>query len=234
MGMPFRESTGEESSSDDPLSNSEGPSEFEGEIDMSRLEHLFDEELMTDVAAIFQSEESSDSWVDPSRGSVLSILHRAIEHGHTSVVRRLLPLLTVPLDTLGVHGDSALHLAALFGRLDITEILLDEGHPATTPDAENGLALHDAAAGGFAEIARLLLDKAPDTVSARDMEGDTPLHNAARGEHMAMVWLLLRRGASPRAANGQGLLPEELATDGSSTRHVLQIAARGEHTSDVD
>ena len=224
MGMPFRESTGEESSSDH-VSNSEGPSDVEGEL--SRLEHLFDEELMTDVASIFQSEESSDSWVDPSRGSVLSILHRAIEHGHTSVVRRLLPLLTVPLDTLGVHGDSALHLAALFGRLDIAEILLEEGHPATTPDAENGLALHDAAAGGFTLIARLLLDKAPDTVSARDMEGDTPLHNAARGEHLSMVRLLLQRGASPSAANGQGLLPHELATEGSRARHALQIAARG-------
>jgi len=234
MGMPFRESTGEESSSldRDPPSNSEDPSDFEAEI--SRLEQLFDEELMTDVAAIFQSEESSDSWVDPSRGGVLSIMHRAIEHGHTSVVQRLLPLLTVAIDTLGVHGDSALHLAALFGRLDITEILLDEGHSATTPDAENGLALHDAAAGGFTEIGRLLIDKAPDTVSARDMEGDTPLHNAARGEHMSMVRLLLQRGASPRAANGQGLLPEELATEGSRTRHVLQIAARGEHSFQVD
>lgn len=46
-----------------------------------------------------------------------------------------------------------------------------------------------------------------------DEDGDTPLHNAARGNHVAVIRLLLAHGADPKAQNGEGNLPEDEADE---------------------
>ena len=51
-------------------------------------------------------------------------------------------------------------------------------------------------AGGYADICAMLLDAAPSAIDRGDSEGDTPLHNAARGGHEAVVQV--------RAAAGRG------------------------------
>lgn len=49
-------------------------------------------------------------------------------------------------------------------------------------------------AGGYADICTMLLDAAggPSTIDRGDSEGDTPLHNAARGGHEAVVQVSVR------------------------------------------
>ncbi len=50
-------------------------------------------------------------------------------------------------------------------------------------------SLSSRQAGGYADICTMLLDAAagPSTIDRGDSEGDTPLHNAARGGHDAVV-----------------------------------------------
>lgn len=69
-----------------------------------------------------------------------------------------------PLHTLmltGPDGDTALHLACLYGHQACVEALIAAGcklDPVNSDD--NTSPLHDAAAGGYLGIVQLLLDKA--------------------------------------------------------------------------
>nr|GMC89005.1 BRCA1-associated RING domain protein 1 [Ipomoea batatas] len=57
-----------------------------------------------------------------------------------------------------------------------------------------------------------------------DIEGDTPLHHAARGEHADVIRLLLAAGASPTKTNIYGKIPSELADTDSEAKRVLDEA----------
>lgn len=101
----------------------------------------------------------------------------------------------------GPDGDTALHLAAVYGQASCVQALLESGADPTVKDNSSGLALHDAASGGHLECARLLLAAAPGTVNAVDDDGDTPLHNAVRSEQPEMALLLVSRGADVGLCN---------------------------------
>ncbi|VFQ59357.1 unnamed protein product [Cuscuta campestris] len=58
-----------------------------------------------------------------------------------------------------------------------------------------------------------------------DMEGDTPLHHAARGEHAHVIKLLLDSGASPTKKNSFGKIPSELVESDSEAIKVFEMAA---------
>lgn len=56
-------------------------------------------------------------------------------------------------------------------------------------------------------IVKLILAAGPGLVTAVDSDGDTPLHNAARGGHEDAVACLLAAGADPLARNGAAETP---------------------------
>ncbi|KAJ0476695.1 putative ankyrin repeat-containing domain-containing protein [Helianthus annuus] len=97
-------------------------------------------------------------------------------------------------------GDTALHLTCLYGHLSCVQLLLERGASVEAKDED----------GGFMEIVRLLIGKAdsPECLKRMletvDVEGDTPLHHAARGEHKEIVQLLLSLGASISKTNVYG------------------------------
>lgn len=76
----------------------------------------------------------------------------------------------------------------------------------------------------------MILDKDPALVSAVDADGDTPLHNAARGGWTEIVETLILDGASPLVKNKLGETPRQ--TCGSKeieagVEEALVIAERG-------
>ena len=145
------------------------------------------------------------------------------------------------------------HVACLYGSEGCARRLLDAGARADAVNAEDGTTpLHDAAAGGYAGIMRLVADAArgqlkgkkggggggagaaaaaeeegaekegadgaaiaslADLVNFQDSEGETALHNAARGGHAEAVRLLLSLGADPFLAANDGRLAYEEAED---------------------
>lgn len=169
---------------------------------------------------------SSDSsgWEDPSDGGLLTLLYRAAEGGDAAELSQLLQGLSVSVDTRGADSDTALHLAALYGRVECARVLLDAGARASLADDDGALPLHDAAAGGYVALVEMLLEAAPQCINDADCDGDTPLHNAARGGSAETVRLLLERGARPGLSNMDLRTPASLAVAGSEAQQLLLAA----------
>lgn len=173
------------------------------------------------------ADDDSDEWDDPS-GGVLLNMFAACEAGDAQALAdNLADLLAAAgagsggagaasVDTPGPDGDTALHLAALYGRLECVRLLLEAGaHAAARNPEDLTTPLHDAAAGGYLDVVRALLDdpRGAASLQAQDSDGDTPLHNAARGGHGHVVNFLLARGAAPAARNHAGKTPAQEADD---------------------
>jgi ankyrin repeat protein len=106
----------------------------------------------------------------------------------------------------GAFCETALHLAAEFGREDLAGPLIAAGADL---EAQNGLGdrpLHVAATYGHPTVARLLLARGAD-IRARDRGGKAPLHSAACGlggqesvdARIEVARLLLAAGADVNA-----------------------------------
>ncbi|XP_047330861.1 BRCA1-associated RING domain protein 1 [Impatiens glandulifera] len=124
-------------------------------------------------------------------------------------------------------GDSALHLACLYGYFPCVQLLLERGANIEVKDEDGAIPLHDACAGGFADIVQLIFNHACnlDTINRMlrtvDVEGDTPMHHAARGEHANVVRLLLAAGAPRATANIYGEIPRDLADPNTEAWRIL-------------
>ncbi|XP_043706268.1 BRCA1-associated RING domain protein 1 [Telopea speciosissima] len=161
----------------------------------------------------------------------LQPIAEAAQLGDVDALRHALDNLSGSIDEPVEDGDSALHLACLYGHLPCVQLLLERGANMETKDEDGAIPLHDACAGGYTEIVRLLINFANNTDYAKrmldtvDVEGDTPLHHAARGEHVDVIQLLLNSGASPTKANIYGKIPSELSDLETQARRILEAAA---------
>jgi uncharacterized protein len=109
------------------------------------------------------------------------------------------------VDAISGDGFTPLHLAAFFGQADAVRLLLARG---ATVDRNGtgwmtGTALHAAAAGSHASVARMLVEAGADA-NNRQRHGYTPLHSAAANGDLESVELLLESGADASATNDDG------------------------------
>jgi ankyrin repeat protein len=114
----------------------------------------------------------------------------------------------------GCDGWTPLHMAAFFGRPETVSLLLSIGADVNAPSGnrEANSALHAAIAGRAnpAVVGRLLEGGA--SPNARAALGVTPLHLAGSRGDLAVIELLVRRGATTsRTDNGQ--TPADIAQE---------------------
>ena len=123
------------------------------------------------------------------------------------------------VDPRGLGGKSPLHAAAICGDLELVQVLLDYGLDINLKDDFDFTPLSRASQKGFknAGVARLLLDHGADPNvrtwrQVADITYSTPLHLAVEDGEVEIARLLLERGASVEAQDGQGRTPVDVAS----------------------
>jgi cytohesin len=121
-------------------------------------------------------------------------------------------------------GNSPLHAAAYFGRVELIDALLSTGARADARNEDGVLPLHLAASEGHAEVVqRLLARTAVDAVVVDG--GETALHVAAAAGQVRVVEVLLAAGADPEAKDRRGGTPAHHAEKARSRAAVDLLAA---------
>ena len=122
---------------------------------------------------------------------------------------------------LGASGNSALHVACMHGQTTIAFILLRMGHSPSLRCKNESTPLADAAGAGSADLVEYLGRRNPQCVNSIDVDGDSPLHNAARGDYSECCKILLLNGADINCVNKNGQKPVDLCTDGGQVHALL-------------
>ena len=99
-----------------------------------------------------------------------------------------------------------LHLAALYGYLNIVVHLVDWQAMLDACDGSNLTPLYYAAQNGHAEVVDFLLEKGAD-VNIQSKEGWTPLHTAIYNGHLEVANFLLQKGSDIYTQNESGWTP---------------------------
>ncbi|XP_036372455.1 ankyrin-2-like isoform X2 [Megalops cyprinoides] len=127
----------------------------------------------------------------------------------------------------GKSGFTPLHIAAHYGNVNVSTLLLNRG-AAVDFTARNGITpLHVASKRGNTNMVALLLDRGAQ-IDAKTRDGLTPLHCAARSGHHHTVELLLERQAPLLARTKNGLSPLHMSAQGDHVdciKHLLQHKA---------
>jgi ankyrin repeat protein len=101
-------------------------------------------------------------------------------------------------------GETPLHVAAEFGRLDVVRLLLAKGADVNAKGANSQTPLYLACEKHHHDVVKLLLGKGADA-QARNEWGATPLHPSISDK--TCVELLLAAKADPNVADQQGQTP---------------------------
>ena len=149
---------------------------------------------------------------------------------HSVSIARLLLEHDVDVNARKKNGFTPLHSAALNGRLEIAQVLLDHGANSNAVDEIRETALHLVSRGEYnsqdlgVRISRLLLKHGAD-VHAKNKYHHTALSLAAFNGRLEITRLLLDNGANPNVENDQGSTPLHLLSQGQydSPEHGVGI-----------
>ncbi len=170
---------------------------------------------------IVESGESIDELETLTPDQLGELLIIALRKDSTDV-QYIKDLLAVgcPITPIDKDGWTALHYAALHGKMDIVEILISSGIDVNAKNNAGWGAIHLAANYGHLRIIKFLLSNGADDthllqyaarvgsnsvveflisrgddINARDIHGWTALHSAASGGHIDITKFLLSKGA---------------------------------------
>ncbi|EOY07974.1 Ankyrin repeat family protein isoform 3, partial [Theobroma cacao] len=124
-----------------------------------RRNGLMEEDEHDDENALFE-ENGLEMDLEADTPPHLRDLAAAAQLGDLDALRLALDNLNGSIDEPVEDGDTALHLACLYGYLPCVQLLLERGANFEAKDEDGAVPLHDACAGGFIEIVQLLLGTA--------------------------------------------------------------------------
>lgn len=150
-----------------------------------------------------QSEQSSRSDISQSSSGLSAALREAASKGQIQAVRAVLEK-GANVNTSDEMGRTALMFAAFDGHTDIVHLLLSKGAQVDLRDISGRTALMYSSSGPFPETVQLLLDWKADPNAVDGIEWWTPLMFAAGEGQLAVVKILLERGADPSLKDVDG------------------------------
>ena len=184
-------------------------------------------------------DAAARAWEDPSPDGALTMLLEAAESGaDAATVSSLCARLgaaSVDVDARGPDGDTALHLAALYGhepsgsarggRVPQPRRRRRHAPPRRRRGrVRGGVRGAPEAAASASESSASSPPARASAANARDGDGETPLHTAARGGHEGVVAMLLGAGADASAKSDAGLIPAHFAEEKSAVDEMLERA----------
>jgi len=114
------------------------------------------------------------------------------------------------LETPNSKGNTPFFICCQHCRLDIAELLADRGVNLEPINEAGSTPFFFACQEGNLDVARFLVERGVNT--ARGKNGITPFHMACYRGHLDVVtFLSLEKGMNPRAIDGHGRTPLEVA-----------------------
>ncbi|XP_034547913.1 histone-lysine N-methyltransferase EHMT1a isoform X2 [Notolabrus celidotus] len=159
-------------------------------------------------------------------------LHLAAKLGHYDIVHHLLSKASKHINSQDDGGWTPITWAIEYKHKELVHLLLSKGADVNIRDKEENVCLHWAALAGCDDVAQALLEARCD-LGAINAHGDSPLHVAARENHLECVMLFLSRGADVNQKNREGATPLDCCAHSSkvwtalNTNKKLTDARRG-------
>ncbi|KAJ5225237.1 hypothetical protein N7468_006462 [Penicillium chermesinum] len=164
-----------------PLSEAESPS-------AKILQGLLDAEINVNSLGI-------EKW---------SALAWAVEKRHDVLVKFLLEIPGISVDSRDATGQTPLIMAARLGETNILNHLLESSAAINSEDEQKWTSLSWAVANDHEQTVKLLL-RAPEVfVDHKDKEGRTPFSLAAERGYIQIMLLLIKHGADPHVPDNEG------------------------------
>ncbi|THD29064.1 Ankyrin 2, partial [Fasciola hepatica] len=156
----------------------------------------------------------------------LPALHVAAKKNDVHSATLLLNNSDVNVDHPSASGFTPLHIAAHYGNLNISKLLIERG-ANVNHNAKNSITpLHVATKWGKDEVVNELLNAGAE-VDARTRDGLTPLHCAARSGHADVVETLLKRGANANLKTRNDLSPLHMTAQGDHEKAAQALLITG-------
>ncbi|XP_072320879.1 putative palmitoyltransferase ZDHHC13 [Eucyclogobius newberryi] len=124
--------------------------------------------------------------------------------------------------------------ATQFGELDRCKELIEAGYDVRQPDKENVTLLHWAAINNRLELVKYFMSKGALVDQLGGDLNSTPLHWAIRQGHLQMVIQLMRYGADPSIADGEGYRALHLAILFQHMAIAAYLMAKGQEVDTQD
>lgn len=189
----------------------------------SKSENLI-HELAANGELLLLEELLEDININAMNPSNETLLHIAAEHGHLSIVERLIHR-GARLDLQDNIGHTALHRAASRGHTEIVRVLATAGAPIHNVDLQGKTPIHLAAENEHLNSVKALVE-----VEAKQSEShtqDTFLHMAAIEDNWSLAELLLQSGAAVDAVNNHKNTALFYAVHGNNEKTVSVLLKAG-------
>uniref|UniRef100_UPI00358E46A6 death-associated protein kinase 1-like n=1 Tax=Myxine glutinosa TaxID=7769 RepID=UPI00358E46A6 len=139
----------------------------------------------------------SNETLDEEDSFVARAVIHAINDDNLHGLRHLLESLKgYDLNQPNKHGESAIHIAAACGNINILEFLVSRGARVDATDKHGANAVYFAARQGHVEAIRFLKER-NCPLDVQDKSRETPMHVAARYDVLDVVEYLCQAGAKP-------------------------------------
>lgn len=183
-----------------------------------------------------------------------TLLHEACYYGRTHIVKFLVSNFPRMISIRSQNGFSSCHAAALGGRLEIMEILINSRADPLALSVEGSTILHEAAFGGNLEMVKYISNRCPDMLMMDNDQFYKPIHFAAQEGHVdTLVYFVDIMDETPVTEEGQTLLhiaayngrmdvvkflcgqfPDMINSEDSAGALATHYAARGGFTDVLD
>ncbi|KAL9625537.1 MAG: hypothetical protein Q9160_000248 [Pyrenula sp. 1 TL-2023] len=153
----------------------------------------------------------------------------AAQGGNVSIVKAILDA-GADVNILQNEQESrgnALMRAADYDHVDVVHELIERAIDWNAKDTFNRSALHSAAINGSADSLAVLLDLPSTDIDLQDINGNTPIHDAAGLDfHSDALPVLLSKGARTEIRNNRGKTPLEIARKKGTRRNASMLTEK--------